>query len=181
MGFFDDVQSLANRGMASANRTASSAKLKMQQGDLMKQRKELASQLGASLYEATKNDPQLRQGRESVYDGIAAIDEQRAQIEAQIAQIEQEAQAQAQAALTYTCPTCGGSVRQSDSFCAGCGTPVAQIIEAAQAEAAAASAAGPHCVHCGAPISEGDVFCMSCGGKQDEPPAQAAPEEHPQA
>lgn len=169
MGFLDSVQNMANRGVATANRTASSTKLKMEQSELLKQRKELAAQLGASIYEVTKADPKWKTGRESVYDGIAQIDARRAQIDAELAQLEHEAAAQAAAAMTYLCPTCGAPVHQGDAFCAGCGTPV--VIAPVPAPAAAAPAAGATCKHCGAPMSEGDLFCMTCGGKQDDAPA----------
>lgn len=173
MGFLDDMQALTNRGMASVERSGRSAKLKLQQSDLLKQRKELAAQLGASLYEATKDNAELKAGREGLYDGIASIDQQRVAIEAELAQIEQEATAQAQAAMVYTCPNCGSAVRADDMFCSGCGTPIAQIV-AQQAPAApvAPAATGAVCIHCGAPINPGDMFCMSCGGKQEATPSQ---------
>lgn len=188
MGFLDEIQSSMNKGMASVNRTGKSAKLKLQQSDLLKQRKELAAQLGASLYEATKNMPELVAGREGLFQGIANIDAQRAQIDAELARIDQEAQQAVQAATLYTCPTCGSTVHQGDMFCSGCGAPAEQIIAAAKAaeaereaatQAAAAQAAPQvptpaFCIHCGSPINAGDLFCMNCGGKQDEAPAASA-------
>lgn len=165
MGFLDSVQNMANRGVASANRTANSTKLKMEQNDLLKQRKEFAAQLGASLYEATKDDPQWRAGRETVYDNISKIDERRAQIEQELAQLEQDAAAQAQAAMKYVCPTCGAPVHQGDAFCSGCG--IAVVIAPVQA-AEPVAPAGPTCNHCGEPINEGDLFCMACGARQEE-------------
>lgn len=82
----------------------------------MKRRQALAAQLGASLYDATKDDPTFRAGREAIYDGIAAIDAERAGYQAEIDRIEAEAQA---AAVRYTCPFCGSSVAVSDLFCSG--------------------------------------------------------------
>ena len=167
MGFLDDLQSTMNRGMDSANRTGRAAKLKMQRSDYMNQRKDLTAQLGASLYEATKTDPAFRTGREALYDGIATIDAQCAAIDAELQQINQQADEQARAAATYVCPTCGSTVRATQSFCMGCGASVASIIAAAGGQAPAA-ANGPRCPSCGAPISEGDLFCMSCGAKLGE-------------
>ncbi len=60
MGFLDDVQSTFNRGVAGASRTASVVKLKGQLNDALKRRQGLAAQLGASLYEQTKEDPAFR-------------------------------------------------------------------------------------------------------------------------
>lgn len=74
MGFLDDVQASLNRGVAGANRGVESMKLKSQLNDANKRRSQLAAQLGASLYEATKDDESFRAGREQLYDGIAQID-----------------------------------------------------------------------------------------------------------
>lgn len=183
MGILDDVQAGISRGAGSAQRTARQTKLKMDDNNLMKQRKELAAQLGASLYEATRNIPELREGRESVFDAIASIDEQRTAIKAELEQLENAALASQQAAVTYTCPACGFAVSATDSFCSGCGKPVAEIIADAQAAAQAAAEAqaaqtgivvqpvaaspvmtdGLACPGCGAPINAGDLYCMSCG------------------
>lgn len=178
MGFLDDMQSAMNRGVASADRTARSTKLKMQQGDLLKQRKELAAQLGASLYDATKDDPAWRAGRETVYDGIAEVDRQRAEIDAELARLANEAAQQAAASMTYTCPVCGGTVRATDAFCAGCGTPTSSFIPQ---QPAAAAPAGSVCPSCGAPVGAGDKFCMTCGAKIEAPAASVAPVAAPDA
>lgn len=147
MGLFDNVQQAMNRGVATAGRTANSTKLKMQQADIARQRKELAAQLGAALYEATKDDAALRAGREQLYDGIANLDKQSAEIDAQLRQIAEQAAAEAQAAQAK-----------------------------AQARAAAQQAtSGPRCPSCGAPIGEGDLFCMSCGTKIELPKQEPEP------
>ena len=179
MGFLDSVTSAVNRGTASMQRTGRSAQLKMQISDLMKQRKEMAAQLGANLYEATKDDPVLRQGREALYDAIAQIDLNRAAMEAEVAELEAAAQAQQQAAMMYRCHKCGSSVNATDMFCSGCGTPVQEIIAAATAAAVAPVAvAGPSktCASCGAQMAIDDMFCMTCGAKvQVEETAPEAP------
>lgn len=177
MGFLDNVASAVNRGTASVQRTGKSAQLKMQLNDLMKQRRDLAAQLGASLYDTAKEMPEMREGREPLFEGIAKIDERRAAIEDQIAQIEAEAAAQQVASAAYKCPKCGTSVAGDDLFCSGCGTPIAEIKAAASAPAPAVSATpeGPVCASCGAPLGEGDLFCMSCGAKA-EPAVPAVPE-----
>lgn len=183
MGILDDVQAGISRGAGSAQRTARQTKLKMDDNNLMKQRKELAAQLGASLYDTTRNIPELREGREAVFDAIASIDAQRAAIKAELEQLETAALASQQAAVTYTCPACGFAVSATDSFCSGCGKPVAEIVAEAQAAAQAAAEAqtaqvaavdqpvavnsavadGLACPACSAPINAGDIYCMSCG------------------
>ena len=181
MGFFDNVQNSINRGVAGANRAGSTIKLKAQLSEAMKRRQTLAAQLGASLYEATKDDPEFRAGREALYDGIASIDEERAGYQAEIDRIEAEAQAAHVAATHYTCPFCGSTVSASDMFCSGCGKPMAEIETAITAqrtaglttESASKATDGPTCPNCGAPINEGDMFCMNCGTKIEPQPAPA--------
>ena len=155
MGFFDDIQASMNRGMASAGRAVDTQKIKMQMNDAAKRRQALAAQLGASLY-----------------DGIAAVDAERASLQAQLDELERQAQQAAQAATTFACPFCGARMGVSDLFCSGCGKPIAEIKDAfaaqQQAEAPVASAVSPVCPACGAPVVEGDAFCMSCGKKLGE-------------
>ena len=170
MGFMDNVTSVVNRGTASVQRTGRSAQLKMQLNDLMKRRRELAAQLGASLYEDTKEMEQLRQGREALFDGIADIDAQRAQVQSELDQLENKAVAQQVAATTYRCPRCGTGVPATDFFCSGCGLPIAEVAQQAN-QAPAAPDSGIACAKCGAPMAEDDVFCMACGNKREETPS----------
>lgn len=175
MGFLDNVTSAVNRGTASVQRTGRTAQLKMQLNDLVKQRRELAAQLGASLYDTVREMPEMREGREPIFKGIEDIDKQRADIEAEIAQIEADAAAQHEAATTFKCPRCGSDVPATDLFCSGCGMPIAEVKAAAAApEPATAPADGPKCASCGAPLNDGDAFCMSCGAKQETSPASEA-------
>lgn len=160
MGIFDNVTSAVNRGTEQAGRAAEKLRLKNQINEINKRRQQLAGQLGASLYDATKDMPELRQGREALYDGIAACDTERAQCQQKIDELDLLSQAAANAALSYKCSVCGATLAGDDIFCSGCGTP------AAQARAtSAANSSGIVCTQCGAPISEGDMFCMNCGAK----------------
>lgn len=163
MGFLDNVTSAVNRGTAAAGRGADKIKLNARIGELNRQRQGLAAQLGASLYEATRNDAALTAEREALYEGIARIDAEREQCQRQIAAIDEQAAAAATAATGFTCAVCGAHMTGADLFCSGCGTPA----EKARAQAAPASAAlsGPACISCGAPLGEGDLFCMACGAK----------------
>ena len=172
MGFFDNVTSVVNKGTASVQRTGRTAQLKMQLGELMKQRRDLAGQLGASLYETVKDMPEMREGREPLFKGIEDIDSQRAAIEAEIAQIEAAAAAQQEASTMFKCPKCGSEVAASDLFCSGCGTSIAEVKAAAQPAPEPEAPAGPKCPSCGAALNEGDAFCMSCGARIGSDEAQ---------
>lgn len=171
MGFLDSLQNSVNSATAAAGRATSTLKLKTQMNEALKRRQGYAAQLGASLYEATKDNPELRVGREALYDGIAACDTERAQLQAQIDQIEAEAAAAEAAASYYVCPFCHSRVGATDLFCMGCGKPMAEI----QAALAQQQAAGAVCPQCGAPVNPGDAFCMSCGCKLGAPAPAPAP------
>lgn len=169
MGFLDSLQSSVNRGMAATGRATSTMKLKAQMSEALKRRQALAAQLGASLYDVTKDDAGLRAGREALYDGIAACDAERAQCQAEIERLEAESAAATAANSYYVCPFCGSHVVTTDLFCSGCGKPMAEITAAlsAQQQAPAAPVApvsgAAACPQCGAPVNAGDAFCMSCG------------------
>ena len=167
MGFLDSLQGTLNRGTAAAERATRTLRLNQRVNDINKERQRLAAQLGASLYEATKDDASFRAGREALFDGIANLDAEREKCQLEIASIE----AEAAAARTYTCTHCGASVSATDLFCSGCGTAIDVIKQeiAEQNAAAADSAANSNrvCASCGAAMGEDDMFCMSCGTKYD--------------
>ena len=180
MGFLDSLQSSVNRGMAATGRATSTMKLKAQMSEALKRRQALAAQLGASLYDVTKDDANLRAGREALYDGIAACDAERAQCQVEIERLEAESAAATAANSYYVCPFCGSHVVTTDLFCSGCGKPMAEITAAlsAQQQAPAAPVApvsgSAACPQCGAPVNAGDAFCMSCGYNLAAAPASAA-------
>lgn len=176
MGFLDNVSSAVNRGTSSVGRAADKAKLKSQLGEINKRRQQLAAQLGASLYDATKDDPALRAGREPLFDGIAACDAERAACQQQIDIIDAQAAAATVAASTFQCAVCGTTMNGNDLFCAGCGTPAAQAMPQ-QAAPQAPAATGTPCPQCGAPVGADDLFCMSCGYKLGGAPEQAPVQE----
>ena len=169
MGFLDNVTSAVNRGTAAAGRGADKIKLNARIGELNRQRQNLAAQLGASLYEATRGDAALTAGREALYDGIARIDAEREECQRQIAAIDEQAAAAATAATGFACAVCGAHMTGADLFCAGCGTPAEKARAQAPAAPTPAHAAGPACASCGAPLGAGDMFCMSCGAKVAAP------------
>lgn len=165
MGILDNITSTVNRGTAAAGRSADKIKLNARISELNKQRQNLAAQLGASLYDATRDNAEFRSGREALYDGIAQVDAERDACKSQIAALEAQANAAATAATGFTCAVCGAHMSGADLFCAGCGTPAEKARP--QAEIRPATSSGRTCISCGAPMTEGDVFCMSCGAKQD--------------
>ena len=169
MGFLDNVTSAVNRGTAAAGRGADKIKLNARIGELNRQRQNLAAQLGASLYEATRGDAALTAGREALYDGIARIDAEREECQRQIAAIDEQAAAAATAATGFACAVCGAHMTGADLFCAGCGTPAEKARAQAPAAPTPTHAAGPACASCGAPLGAGDMFCMSCGAKVAAP------------
>lgn len=178
MGILDSIQEAVSSASDSFDRGVGKMKLNNKLNDIQKQRQNLAAQLGASLYDATKDNAELREGREELYDGIAALDEEREQVQAEIQAIEDEAAAAAAAAAaaneTLVCTGCGATVKGVDSFCTNCGKKVADIRAeiAAAKEAEAAAAAEPEpvvpeilCPACGAVVGETDLFCPKCGVK----------------
>lgn len=183
MGFLDSIQGAMNRSTAAAGRGVDKMKLNNRISEIQKQRQALLGQLGASLYEQTKTDPVLRAGREALYDGIDALDVERAQCLAEIARIEEEARAAEVAAATLRCTQCGSVVYGTDMFCSTCGKRVDEI----RAELAAAStqyapaASGLACTNCGNPVGEDDMFCSSCGKRVDEIKAELAAQAAPVA
>lgn len=160
MGILDSITSTVNRGTESAGRAAEKVKLKNQINEVNKRRQQLAGQLGASLYDATKDMPELRAGREALYDGIASCDAERIECQRKIDELDAMAQAATVAATSYRCVVCGATLAGDDLFCSGCGTPAAQA-----RGTSAAPATGIACTSCGAAMNEGDLFCMSCGAK----------------
>ncbi|MBQ9067979.1 MAG: zinc ribbon domain-containing protein [Eggerthellaceae bacterium] len=188
MGFVEDIQAGINRGTESAQRAARSAKLKMEASELMRQRKDLAAQLGASLFDMVKEMPECRAGRESLFDAIEAIDMKRAGINAELEALTAEAAASQQSAVVYQCPRCGSNVLSTDHFCTGCGCPIEEVVAAYEKLQAAtmqndsngAPSGGIVCANCKAILKEGDAYCVECGAPvvtaEDGPSSTAASE-----
>ena len=162
MGFFDDIQGAVDRGMSTMERGVEIAKINARMREINQQRINLAAQLGACLYERTKNDPSFTEGLETLYSGIARLDSERIEAQAMIEQLQNQPQQKAPARQLVTCPTCGSFCDPTDMFCCGCGAKVADF---AAGSAASAAAGTYYCPKCSAPFEEGDAFCMSCGAR----------------
>lgn len=155
MGLFDSVTSAVNRGTESAGRAAERVKINNKLNEITKRRQQLTSQLGASLYLATKDDATLREGREELYNAIAACDAEREQCQERLSQLT----AMNDVAESFRCTVCGAKMTGADLFCSGCGTAIDQ----ARPVSAIASQNMKKCVSCGALMEAEDAFCMSCG------------------
>ena len=162
MGFFDDIQGAVDRGMSTMERGVEIAKINARMREINQQRSNLAAQLGACLYERTKNDPSFTEGLETLYSGIARLDSERIEAQAMIEQLQNQPQQKAPSRQLVTCPTCGSFCDPTDMFCCGCGAKVADF---AAGSAASAAAGTYYCPKCSAPFEEGDAFCMSCGAR----------------
>ena len=171
MGFLDDITEAVNRGAAAAQRTSRTAQIKFQINELMRQRRDLSAQLGASLYDAAKDMPELREGREQLFEGIAEIDAKKVELEQEIERIEAEAQEKEASTATYQCKNCGTTVSAADHFCAGCGASVASIIAAYETESQPKTML--LCANCGNPVGDKDLYCMQCGAKIVRPEGAA--------
>ncbi|WP_165043191.1 MULTISPECIES: zinc ribbon domain-containing protein [unclassified Adlercreutzia] len=139
MNLLDSMSAALSRGTNVADRAAKNLKYEVRLREITRERQSLAAQLGASLYEDTKDDPDMRAGRERLYDGIAALDIEREQVRAQIANLAEQAQTEAQ--QSPLCPFCGSRVAGDHLFCSGCGRSIDDIRAAWFAQAAAAEPA----------------------------------------
>jgi len=176
MGLLDEAGNLFNKGVASAQKGTRTLGIKSQINDLNKQREKHLTELGASLYEENRNNPEVRGPREGIFAAIESVDAQKANLEAELATIEQQAQEAKQAQQApagapmgaFPCPTCGRPSLPEDVFCPGCGTNLAAL---------KAAPAVKFCSGCGAPLNEGAAFCNNCGMSTAPaaPVADAAP------
>lgn len=161
MGIMDDVTGAFSRGTSAAERAARSTRLRADLKDVNRQRQNLAAQLGASLYEVTRENPEFREGREELYQGIARCDQKRDEANRALQALRDAAAAEEAARQSFPCGVCGAPIRGDDLFCSGCGTP-AEKARIAQA-ASATNDTSLRCAACGAPLGSDYVFCMECG------------------
>lgn len=161
MGLMDNVSSAVNRGTAAAGRSAEKLRLRSRLGEIANLRQNLEAQLGASLYEVTRANDELRRGRENLYDGIAAYEAECAQINQLIAALDAQAALETAEVAMIACAVCGARIRETDRFCSGCGTPA----EKARASQAVDMPTDTllECSACGTRLKPDYAFCMECG------------------
>ena len=151
------------RFFTSDAREARIAELRNRMAEATKRRERFCAQLGSSLYEATRENPILRMGREELYDGIAQCDAEREAFQRRIDEIGAEEQAARAASQGYECPRCHFKLNAQDRFCSGCGLPIAEVIAGQASLQPAGNHANPHCPTCGGVVNEEDAFSMHCG------------------
>lgn len=126
MGFLDDLNAVFNRGTEAAGRIADTANYKIKLATLDSRYKDLAAQLGETVFERVVKDPALSEGVEHLLTEMASISNERNQLRAEIERIEHEVAHAKASAVVYVCPSCGASVQSSARFCPSCGIQLGQ-------------------------------------------------------
>lgn len=157
---------------------ARAEELRARMQDAAQRRLPWEAKLGASLFEATRDNLALREGREELYAELEALDLEQAghqrELDALIAAAQEREERKRLVAQVVEgdgpvdCPFCGRHIEPEDRFCAGCGRPVEEVRRELAARMAAEQEQGgaePVCPACGASVCEGDRFCMMCGAK----------------
>jgi uncharacterized Zn finger protein (UPF0148 family) len=157
MSWLDDFKDVVNQGGASITRASRAAKAQFEISELEKQRKDLFEELGASLYYATREDENLRFGREMIYNQIAKIEHRREELVREV-----ELSNGGAAIQSRVCAKCGKPLEEGAVFCSNCGTAVAEE-EPAQINDSADEAQELVCPRCSHPLSKEDLFCPGCG------------------
>lgn len=121
MGVFDDLSILFNKGVAGAGRVADAASTKMKMGSIDSRRRSACAQLGESLYDLVLATPELQVGREAILAEIAACEQEREALQAELDRIEREAAQARSAAVVYACPVCGAAMSAPSQYCPHCG------------------------------------------------------------
>ena len=161
MDIIEKVQGAFNKGSSTASRSVEMARQKNRLKDISQQRTRLTAQLGAVLYEKTKDDPSWTSGLQELYSEIAKLDEDRDSVNAQIQSLTAQEQAEENLAHTFSCPSCGTTCSFADHYCMGCGQPIDDAKPSPSAERPIQNLI---CPICGNDVEPEDSFCMSCGG-----------------
>ncbi len=175
MGFLDDLSSTLSRGKDAAGRSSRTFKLNSQIREINRRRLKLVAQLGANIYEETKNNPYKSAEYPDLYEAIAACDAERQECQEKLAEIVKEKSA-AKPSRSYRCAVCGTKMSSRDLFCSGCGTSAAEarptpvsdeVIEETVTIEGESDLEAPEniCPSCGSVVHADNVFCMNCGTK----------------
>lgn len=162
MDITNGLNDFFSRGGDTLNRALKANQLRMQISELASRRNGICAELGASLYYETSQLDEFRLGREALYEEIAQIDAQRAELERQVKELSAKPMPYAApSAPTLVCQNCGTPMSPGSRFCTECGTPVSEPKAPEQPEIVAQ--ASTVCPHCGSPYEAGEVFCAKCG------------------
>lgn len=127
MGIWDNVSTMLDKGADAAGRFANATNLKFRLGEEQRKRRDLAAELGESLYETVAANPSLAAGRERILADMAACDAEIARIKEEVDRIARENEALKAEAVSYSCPVCGSTLARNARFCSTCGTPLAPL------------------------------------------------------
>lgn len=108
MGIWDNVSSMLGKGADAAGRFANATNLKFKLGEEQRKRRDLAAELGESLYETVAANPSLAAGRERILADMAACDAEIARIKEEVDRIAQENEA-LKAEPSPICVLCAGA------------------------------------------------------------------------
>lgn len=156
--------------------------------ELSRIRQGFATHLGNSLYEATKDNEELRWGRESLYDGISACDAERERIKERIAALTESASVlpsgpQVPVADDVREPVVDDPQESMPNVqdrtlsdpvdntlrCPACGSEITPSDRFCMNCGTRLSQETSHetCPNCGSPVEEGFSYCMTCGQRLD--------------
>lgn len=123
MGIWDDISGVLNRGMEGAGRIADTTSLKFKLGEVERRRRDLAADLGESLYASVESGSELPAECERIIADMRACDIEISQVKADIERIARESDAAKAASVAYCCSHCGATLSPGARFCHACGAP----------------------------------------------------------
>jgi hypothetical protein len=160
MGFFDKLKEQASTLGSQLDQALDGTKQKGQIGSLRKQRGEMVSQLGEGLLEQFRQQQvdaeQLRPQVEQIFD----IERQMIELEQQI---EAQKQAAAQAPPPPGAPQAQAAPPAPPAPQAQAAPPAPPAPPPAPAEETPQAAAGVKCPSCGSDVPADSAFCPNCG------------------
>ena len=126
MGIWDNVSTMLGKGADAAGRFANATNLKFKLGEEQRKRRDLAAELGESLYETVTANPSLAAGRERILADMAACDVEIARIKEEVDRIAQRKRSpQSRGRLLFVscmrehaCPQCAFLLHVRNSACA---------------------------------------------------------------
>ncbi|MDO4443168.1 MAG: zinc ribbon domain-containing protein [Slackia sp.] len=125
MGIWDNISGALNKGMEGAGRFADATSLKFKLGEAERKRRDLAADLGESLYASVENGTELPAECERIISDMRSVDAEISQLKADMERIAHESEVAKAASVSYCCPNCGATLSSGARFCHACGAPTA--------------------------------------------------------